>query len=165
LEWEFYRDNCIGIDDRLMLQMMAGQADPPRDWTELWEQYPTKRELFRSRTLAAPPFHTGLKKLLEELHGKYKLAVVSSSGRTEIEPLLEAAGLRHFFDVMVCGSEAGTHKPAPEPYLMAARLLGASKPLVVEDSQAGIASARAAQFEFIAVCSPAEVLELVPKRL
>ena len=24
LEWEFYRDHCIGIDDREMLRMMAG---------------------------------------------------------------------------------------------------------------------------------------------
>jgi beta-phosphoglucomutase len=165
LEWEFYRDHCIGIDDREMLRMMATQANPPRDWQELWAQYPAKKELFRHRTLDAPPFHPALEKLLMELNGKYRMAVVSSSARAEIEPLLEAGGLRRFFEVMVCDKEAGAHKPAPEPYLMAARLLGVRNPLVVEDSPAGIASGRAAGFEVLAVRNPGEVPELVRQRL
>ena len=70
-----------------------------------------------------------------------------------------------YFGTMVCGNEAGAHKPAPEPYLMAARLLGASSPLVVEDSAAGIASGRAAGFEVLAIQSPAEVPELVRRRV
>jgi HAD superfamily hydrolase (TIGR01509 family) len=165
LEWEFYRDHCIGIDDREMLRMMATQANPPRDWQELWAQYPAKKELFRRRTLDAPPFHPALESLLIELNGKYRMAVVSSSARAEIEPLLEAGGLRRFFEVMVCDKEAGAHKPAPEPYLMAARLLGVRNPLVVEDSPAGIASGRAAGFEVLAVRNPGEVPELVRQRL
>src|SRR5579871_6473211 len=28
LRWDFYRDHCIGIDDREMLRMMATQSDP-----------------------------------------------------------------------------------------------------------------------------------------
>lgn len=165
LEWEFYREHCIGIDDREMLRTMAAQSDPPRDWMELWAQYPAKKELFRHRTLNAPPFHPELDTFLAELHTAYKMAVVTSSARAEIEPLLEAAQLRHHFDLMVCDKEAGAHKPAPEPYLMAARLLEVSNPLVVEDSAAGIASGRAAGFEVLAVPSPAEVPDLVRRRV
>ncbi len=98
LEWEFYRDHCIGIDDREMLRMMATQSDPPRDWQELWAQYPAKKELFRDRTLNAPPFDPALEGFLAALHGKYKMAVVTSSARAEIEPLLQAGGLRGYFD-------------------------------------------------------------------
>ena len=119
----------------------------------------------RDRTLSAPPFDPALDSLLASLHGHYKMAVVSSSSRTEIEPLLQAGGLRHYFETMVCDREAGALKPAPEPYLMAARLLGASNPLVVEDSPAGIASGRAAGFEVLAVQSPAEVPELVRRKV
>jgi beta-phosphoglucomutase len=165
LEWEFYRQHCIGIDDREMLRMMATQSDPPRDWAELWAQYPAKKELFRDRTLSAPPFDAALDSFLATLHGQYKMAVVSSSARAEIEPLLMAGGLRHYFETMVCDREAGALKPAPEPYLMAARLLGASNPLVVEDSPAGIASGRAAGFEVLAVQSPAEVPDLVLRKV
>ncbi len=165
LEWDFYRRECIGIDDREMLRMMATQSDPPRDWDELWAQYPAKRDLFRERTLKSPPFDPALGGLLEELHGRYKLAVVTSSARVEIEPLLQAGHLREYFETMVCDREAGGLKPAPDPYLMAARVLGARTPLVVEDSAAGIAAARAAGFEFIAVNSPSEVPVQVRRRL
>jgi beta-phosphoglucomutase len=165
LEWEFYRGHCIGIDDREMLRMLAAQSDPSRDWLELWAQYPAKKELFRHRTLNAPPFHPGLDSFLAALHSQYKLAVVTSSARAEIEPLLQAGGLRRHFDIMVCDKEAGPHKPAPEPYLMAARLLDVSRPLVVEDSAVGIASGRAAGFEVLAVPTPADVPNLVLQRL
>jgi beta-phosphoglucomutase len=165
LRWDFYRDHCIGIDDREMLRMMATQSDPPRDWEEMWAQYPAKRELFRERTLKAPPFHPELGGFLADLRGQYKLAVVSSSARTEIEPLLIAGGLRAHFEAMVCGKEAGAHKPAPEPYLMAAKLLNAHAPLVVEDSAAGIASGRAAGFEVVPIPKPAEMLHVVRQRL
>jgi HAD superfamily hydrolase (TIGR01509 family) len=165
LEWDFYRDHCIGIDDREMLRMMAMQSDPPRDWRELWAHYPEKKELFRERTLSAPPFDPALDGFLAALHGRYKMAVVTSSARAEIEPLLQAGGLRGYFEAMVCDREAGALKPAPEPYLMASRLLGASNPLVVEDSPAGIASGRAAGFEVLAVRSPADVPKLVRQRL
>jgi HAD superfamily hydrolase (TIGR01509 family) len=148
-----------------MLRMMATQSDPPRGWDELWEQYPAKRDLFRARTLASPPFDAALGALLAELLGSYKLAVVTSSARVEIEPLLQAAGLREYFDLMVCDREAGGLKPLPDPYLMAARQLGAKTPLVVEDSAAGIAAGRAAGFEVLAVESPAEVPRLVRQRL
>ena len=127
-----------------MLRMMATRASPPRDWETLWERYPAKQELFRSRTIAAPPFPPGMAALLDELRPDYRMAVVTSSGRAEIEPLLEAGGLRRYFDTLVCGRDAGRLKPAPDPYLLAARRLGAERPLVVEDSEAGLASGRAA---------------------
>jgi HAD superfamily hydrolase (TIGR01509 family) len=165
LTWEYYCRHCIGIDDREMLRMMATQANPPRVWDDLWALYPAKQDLFRERTLQAPPFDPSLDALLAELRRDFKMAVVTSSGRTEIEPLLIAAGLRKYFDAMVCGREAGGLKPAPDPYLMAARLLNATAPLVVEDSPAGIAAGRAAGFEVFAVKHPAEVPSGVRERL
>jgi beta-phosphoglucomutase-like phosphatase (HAD superfamily) len=48
---------------------------------------------------------------------------------------------------------------------MAARELGAKAPLVVEDSEAGIAAGRAAGFEVLPIKSPAEVVQAVRERL
>jgi len=165
LTWEVYRDRCIGIDDREMLRMLATLADPPLDWKLLWAQYPAKKELFCARTLAAPPFDHGLGSLLSRLHPSYKLAVVSSSSCSEIEPLLVAGGLRTHFDTLVGGENVKRHKPAPDPYLLAAERLGARHALVVEDSPAGIASGRAAGFEVLPIRSPSEVPESVMRRL
>jgi HAD superfamily hydrolase (TIGR01509 family) len=165
LEWEFYRSRCIGIDDREMLRMMATRSDPPLDWEQLWRQYPAKKEFFRARTMAAPPFPEGIAEMLAQLHGSYKMAVVTSSGRPEIEPLLDAAGLRGYFETLVCARDAERHKPAPDPYLLAAQRLGVRSALVVEDSEAGIASGRAAGFEVLAVPNAADVPRLVLDRL
>ncbi len=161
LTWEYYRDHAIGVDDREVVRELAAARHPPIDWRVLFAQYPTKKRLFRERTLAAPPFDAALDGLLAELHGDYKLAVVSSSSRAEIESLLMAGGLRKHFDTVVTGEDVTRHKPDPEPYLEAARRMGATTALVVEDSAAGQASGRAAGFEVLAVSRPRDVPALV----
>src|SRR4029077_6785836 len=84
LTWEYYRDHCIGIDDRDMLRTMARQADPPHDWDSLWALYPAKKRLFQER-MKAPEFEASLAGMLPALHRQFKLAVVSSSSCSEIE--------------------------------------------------------------------------------
>jgi len=167
LTWDYYSANCIGIDDRDMLRKMAACADPPGDWQQMWAQYPRKKEIFRARMLSAPPFLPELDGLLGSLHRQYKLAVVSSSSRTEIDPLLMAGGLRAHFDAVVCSEDLPREKlkPAPDPYLLAADRLGAKRPLVVEDSAAGLAAGRAAGFEVLEVRLAAELPELLKNKL
>jgi beta-phosphoglucomutase len=164
LTWEYYRDSCIGIDDRDMLRTMAAAADPPRNWDDLWALYPAKKKLFQQR-MSSPPFEQGLTAMLPALHREYRLAVVSSSSASEIEPLLIAGGIREHFDTIVGGEMVKRHKPAPDPYLLAAERLAVSSALVLEDSAAGIASGRAAGFEVIAVKHPREVAGLLQQRL
>jgi len=167
LTWDYYHQHCIGVDDRGMIRMMAAAHDPPYDWQELWAEYPRKKEMFRARTLAAPPFHAALDGLLERLHREYKLAVVSSSSRNEIEALLVAGGLRRHFDVLVCAEDVSRAqlKPAPYPYLLAAQRTGARHPLVVEDSPTGLESARAAGFETLHLKQAADLERLLWGRL
>jgi len=165
LDWEAYRTRFIGIDDRDMLRMLAAEAARPVAWDGLWKLYPAKKDLFRARMAAAPPFDPALREFLNALGGRYALAVVSSSSCSEIEPMLEAGGLRRFFQTVVGGENVKRHKPAPDPYLLAAERLSLSTPLVVEDSEAGLAAGRAAGFEVLAVKHPAEVPALVSRRL
>jgi HAD superfamily hydrolase (TIGR01509 family) len=164
LAWEVYCERYIGIDDRDMLRLIAAAVQPPLDWEVLFAQYPKKKALFERR-IEDPPFLPSLHGLLRALQTRYKLAVVSSSARSEIEPPLVAGRLRDFFDVVVAGGDAAKHKPAPDPYLLAARRLGAACPLVVEDSPAGIASGRAAGFEVLPVESAARMPELLLNHL
>jgi beta-phosphoglucomutase len=115
--------------------------------------------------MGQPPFDPSLREFLSTLDGRYTLAVVSSSSCSEIEPMLEAGGLRHYFRTVVGGENVKRHKPAPDPYLLAAERLSLRTPLVVEDSEAGLAAGRAAGFEVLAVKHPAEVPALVGRRL
>lgn len=73
--------------------------------------------------------------------------------------------MRGYFDALVCGSEAARLKPAPDPYLRAAELLRSERPLVVEDSPAGVASAQAARFDYVRVESVGEMAAAVRQRL
>jgi beta-phosphoglucomutase len=164
LEWEPYRERYIGIDDRDMLRMLAEEAQPAKNWEDLWAQYPRKRELYRSRMLAAPPILSTLAELLRSLDGRYRMAVVSSTARADIEPVLVTAGLRPFFQTVIGGDDVTSQKPHPEPYLLAARRLGSASALVLEDSEAGMASARAAGCEVIHVGHPREVPDLLARR-
>jgi HAD superfamily hydrolase (TIGR01509 family) len=165
LTWEVYAARCVGEPDRAMMEILAGLCDPPVDARKLWEQYARKQQLFRERMAVDPPFAPGVAEFFGELSGRYKLAVVSSSGRGEVEPPLEAAGIRAYLGTLVCGEDVERHKPAPDPYLLAARRLGVRHALVVEDSLAGMASARAAGFEAVRVTDPARTIEIVRERL
>lgn len=147
LSWDLYAESCIGIADREMIHRFATNLGV--DFDRLWAQYPRKKELFQARNEAEVKFLPETLEVLHEVAGAYTLAVVSSSARVEIEPVLTHAGVRPLFEALVCGSEAPRLKPAPDPYLRAAELLGAGRPLVVEDSDAGETSGRAAGFDVL----------------
>jgi beta-phosphoglucomutase len=165
VEWEYYRQHGVGVDDREMLRTLAARLDPPRNWEELWAVYPAKKKLFQARMAQLPPFDPSLDGFLGELHGAYKLAVVTSSATTEIAPILAAGRIRRHFDTLVGGDDVKHHKPAPDPYLLAAQRLGVRAALVVEDSEPGMASGCAAGFEVLLVKGPADLQERVLGRL
>lgn len=151
LTWEIFERECIGVSDRALIERLASQRRPPIPFDDLWSRYPSKKELFRTRIAEAPPFVAETVALVRELSQSYKLAVVTSSARTEIEPALLNGGIRACFQELVCGKEVENLKPAPDPYLKAAEMLGARNPLVIEDSDSGVASARAAGFEVLRI--------------
>lgn len=74
-----------------------------------------------------------------------RMAIVTSSSRTVAQARMAASGLTEP-PVMVTAEDVTRGKPEPEPYLRGAERLGAepARCLAVEDSAAGVASARAA---------------------
>ena len=85
------------------------------------------------------------------------LALVSSGDDTYVRTALGRHRLEDTFRVLVTQQDVERHKPDPEPYLKAAKLLGLAprQCLAVEDSPTGLASARAAGLLCIAVPGPA----------
>jgi beta-phosphoglucomutase family hydrolase len=73
---------------------------------------------------------------------RFKIAVVTSS--QNCTAVLKAAKLSHFFDVQVDGNVIHARhlrgKPAPDTYLMAAKLLGVepARAVVIEDALSGV---------------------------
>jgi beta-phosphoglucomutase len=165
LDWGFYAKQCIGVSDRMMIEHLAAERVPPIAFDDLWVECERKRLMFSSRIMATPPFLDETIRLIQNLSHRCKLAVVSSSGRSEVEPPIVKAGIRNCFGAMVCGREVANLKPAPDPYLKAAELLGAKKPLVIEDSDAGVASGLAAGFQVVRISAPDRVAGEVLARL
>ncbi|HKS45655.1 MAG TPA: HAD family phosphatase [Amycolatopsis sp.] len=108
-------------------------------------------EWIRNRTATlfgdALPWRPGAREALAAVRASgLPSALVTSTERALTELALDTIG-REFFDATVCGDEVdGLNKPHPEPYLRAARLLGAdaARCVAVEDSKPGTESAVAA---------------------
>lgn len=164
LTWEAYCANCIGITDRAMLEVLANQKTPPHDVEDLWQYYPKKKALFREKVYINPPIPESTRTFVRQLSG-YRLAVVSSSGRAEVEPVLERAGIRDCFSTIVTGDDVQNRKPHPEPYLLAAERLNVKNPLVVEDSEPGAAAGLAAGFAVLRLENPYHLAEALISRL
>jgi HAD superfamily hydrolase (TIGR01509 family) len=80
-------------------------------------------------------------------------ALVTSSERGFMDAVLASTGMR--FDALVCAQDVTVTKPDPEPYLLAAKLVGVPPGdcFALEDSPNGVASAEAAGCRVFAVPS------------
>ena len=90
--------------------------------------------------------------------GGLATGLVTSTYRMLTERALNWIGREHF-DVVVCGDEVTDPKPAPDPYLRAAELLGVPpwQCVAVEDSPTGSAAAEAAGCAVLVVPNDVEV--------
>jgi beta-phosphoglucomutase len=151
LDWDRYCAHCIGVSDRAMIETLCAQFDPALPFDEIWSQYPRKKELFRERMAKPDTVSEDVLDLVRTLHPNYRLAVVTSSGQREIEPILQISGILPSLSAVVYGGDVKNLKPAPDPYLLAVQRLGVSRALVVEDSEAGLAAGRAAGLDVLHV--------------
>jgi beta-phosphoglucomutase len=86
------------------------------------------------------------------------VAIVSGAAHAEIEPVIRAAGVDGLFTAVVSSDSVNDGKPHPEGYLKALSLLQpraaglvAGEVTAFEDTEAGIASAKAAGMRCIAM--------------
>lgn len=102
---------------------------------------------YRTYAEADLALEPGALELLDDLRARgVKVGLVSMTVARCILTGLARLGILSRFDAIVCGDMVERRKPAPDPYLRAAELLGV-EPLAcvaVEDSPTGIGSAKAA---------------------
>src|SRR3954451_22304626 len=81
------------------------------------------------------------------------VGIASAAARREIEPVLAAAGVTELIPALVSAEDVTNGKPDPEPYERVASLLGldCGEMVVFEDTEAGVASAKAAGAYVVAV--------------
>jgi HAD superfamily hydrolase (TIGR01509 family) len=99
------------------------------------------------------PLVPGAVEAVRRVAEAFPLALASSSNRAIFEEVLELAGLAECFRATVSSEEVERGKPAPDVYLEAARRLGVAPGscAAVEDSHAGIRSAKSAGMRVVAI--------------
>jgi HAD superfamily hydrolase (TIGR01509 family) len=112
---------------------------------------------FAEHAAAGLSLAPGALALVHALAGRARLAIVSRSGRRDIDHALSLAGLDHAFTCVVGAEDAAAPKPASAPYETAIARLGRraavcrDRAIAFEDALPGIESARAAGVRCIAV--------------
>jgi HAD superfamily hydrolase (TIGR01509 family) len=91
--------------------------------------------------------------LVRRVSARLPSTVVSGSSREEIAFCLRAIGVHDCFPWFIGAEDTARGKPAPDGYLLAARRFDVppERCVVIEDSSAGIAAAKAAGMRCIAV--------------
>lgn len=132
---------------------LAGLSDPEIATTWLGEDHPDVQLVvdervrrYRAAASDGSTVHEHVREAVRFAAEHVPLAICSGAARAEIEPVVEAAGLAPCFRAIVSSDDVVHGKPDPEGYLKALALLeaDAADAVVFEDTEAGIASARAA---------------------
>ena len=137
-----YFDELAGLSDQEIVRAWLGRDHP--DVEEVIEG-----RIERYRELAdGSSVPEAVREAVRYAAERVPVAIVSGAARVEIDPVIQAAGLASYVKAIVAGEDVGDGKPHPAGYLRALQLLDgdldASDVLVFEDTEAGVASAKAA---------------------
>lgn len=170
---ESYYLNCLGFNDVECFRWGlkgTGKIDEAGGIDALTDR---KAVYFEELLEKEMRFFPGVCEFIRAAGEKYPLAVTSMARRGEIEIALSRAGLSDLFRLIVSGEDVEKTKPDPEPYEKTLRLLNAhlsltgtereirpEQCLVIEDSSAGIQSAKAAGMNVLALAQTEEPARL-----
>jgi HAD superfamily hydrolase (TIGR01509 family) len=136
-----YFDRLVGLSDPEIVRTWLGDDDPD---VEVVIEERTRR--YRDAVADGSSVHEHVREAVRFAASRVPLAICSGAARAEIEPVVDAAGLAACFETIVSSDDVAHGKPDPEGYAKALAALGVdpADSLVVEDTEAGVASARAA---------------------
>jgi HAD superfamily hydrolase (TIGR01509 family) len=97
----------------------------------------------------------GAQETLANLHGQFKMGIVTSSRPDHFEIIHQSTGLLRYFDFVVTSLYYTHYKPHPEPYLVGLERTGCTRDacVVIEDSPRGLIAANAAGIRCLVVRS------------
>ena len=138
-----YFDELAGLSDPEIVRRWLGDDHP-----DLEGVIAERVARYRAAVSDGSSVHEPVREAVRYAAERVPLAIVSGAARAEIEPVVESAGLAHLLRGIVSADDVIEGKPDPEGYLKALPLLGGSmragEVLVFEDTEAGVAAAKAA---------------------
>jgi beta-phosphoglucomutase family hydrolase len=137
-------------NDDIVAEFISGDLAP----TEIFAHGAAKERLYRElmRSQLNRYLVPGIVAFLDRWRG-FPLGVASNAEPANVDFVLDGAGLRDRFQVIVNGQQVDRPKPFPDVYLRASELLGVHPRdcVVFEDSPAGVEAALAAGMRVVAV--------------
>jgi len=136
---------------------LAGLSDPEIVRTWLGEERPElvaeRVNRYRARAADGSTVRPASRQAVRYAAKRAQLAVVSGAARVEIESVLDAAGLATLISLVVAAEDVAAGKPDPAGYRRALELLDRrpAEARAFEDSEAGVAAAKAAGLYCIAL--------------
>jgi len=150
-----YVDKYLGFDDAGAFRAILtdrGRTPTSREIEALVE---AKRPFYLGRATGALRPFPGAAELVRRRARAGAVAIVSGALRDEIRLGLELLGVADLVRAIVSAEDARRSKPDPQGYLLGLEALSLSNErqrcIVIEDSLAGVASARAASLACVAV--------------
>jgi beta-phosphoglucomutase len=137
-----YFDHLAGHSDEEIVMRWLG-----RDHPDVPAVVRERIERYRVAVSDGSTIREHVREAVRFAAARVPVAIVSGAARAEIEPVVEAAGLAALLRGIVSSDDVVQGKPHPEGYVKVLELLDCVPPgdvLAVEDTEAGIASARAA---------------------
>lgn len=165
LDPEVYAAELVGLSDPEIVEraLRAGGIEPTAELCESLLR--RKVELYKAEVAARPTVSPAVVEFVRTIAARLPVAITSGAFQEEVSFVLEQAGLRELFDVVVCTDDVERGKPDPEGFLKALAGLNERRPpsdalapddvVVIEDSDAGVAAAKAAGMRCVALGSGA----------
>lgn len=139
-------------NDEIVREIIGSQLSA----VEIFNHGAAKEALFRKmiRPNLARTLILGVSSFIESCRGA-PIGLATNAEPANVDFVLDGAGLRPYFRVIVDGHQVDRPKPFPDIYVRAAELLGVTPKncIVFEDSPAGIAAAQAAGCRVVGVLS------------
>jgi len=121
---------------------------------EKYQQHRAHRDALYQEYLKTEPIEIEMvENILEQLKDHCRMAIVTTSKRTDFELIHRSRSLLKHMAFTLTVEDYAREKPAPDPYLAALKRfgIGPEEALVVEDSEQGLRSAKAAGLECIII--------------
>jgi len=159
--WGEYVETYMGFDDRDAFREAFRAKGIDLDDANLAKLVAAKSEAFLRGLRDGVTAYPGAVPLIESLRAAgLPLALCSGALRSDIDPVLAQLGVARCFDVIVSADDVRRSKPDPESYALAFARLSEryvtmltvpGKSVAVEDTPAGIRSAKGAGLRVLAV--------------
>lgn len=169
--WEDYCNTYMGFDDRDAFKELFASHGRPLTQEQMEKLIVSKANCFQKIVKNGTTPYPGVVELIDHLNvSEIPLAICSGALLSDIKPILAEFNISHYFSCIITADDVPHSKPDPLCYEMAwqklqqkhtVKISNKGNCIAIEDTPAGISSAKGAGLKVVAVTNsyPADRLK------